>query len=141
MSDGLPDEIDSLLKITTGMRGFEAMLNEMRGAIDHLAVCKATHSEVDIVANTGSLTAERLDVVARRITSLAQQVQQVMHTSFAVDPETVIPLLQPLSDRLQVLEYDLALRRDDRMRALGAQKADDASYLEKLRARIDGDLP
>jgi hypothetical protein len=128
---GLQSQVESLRE------SLEHAVREFQNQVDALAVSKVAVRQVDLLWDENQCTKRRTDMLESRVQQLVNRCTTIEHTSFKVDPDSVMPLLQPLSDRIELLEYDLALRNDDQVRACGAQAADQESSLAKLRAQID----
>lgn len=127
---GLRSQLESLRET------FEHAVREFQNDVDHLASSKAPAKQIDQLLDRHLQLDHRTTMLESRVNQLANRCMTIEHTAFKVDPDSVMPLLHPLSNRIETLEYDLALRNDDQVRACGAQAADEQSSLDMLRARI-----
>jgi hypothetical protein len=70
-------EIDQLLRHTTALRALEAAVIEINASLNSLAVHKATHTEVDAVANVVRKITCRLEVIDRRMDRLKNRITRL----------------------------------------------------------------
>jgi len=70
-------EIDHLLRHTTALRALEASVIEINHSLDSLAMQKATHSELDAIANSVRNLTLRLELIARRVDQVRKRIQRV----------------------------------------------------------------
>jgi len=104
MPENVDNPLASLLKHTTALRGLEATVIRINEGLDTLATQKATRSELDGIANRLQDLQSRVNIIEAQARNLSNRHDEMMHTAFRVDPESVLPLLEPLKERLEWLE-------------------------------------
>lgn len=100
-----------------------------------LAECNVHRQTDDLAGSIDTLTS-RLNALEGQFSGLKNRYEVLMHTAFKIDPESVVPLLQPLKDRLQWLEEISGEIPPERVAEDEELRADVARGLRNLDNRI-----